>query len=165
MSSLGSYKWIDRLQELVDEYNNTKHRTIEMSPIDVKKENEQHLLNTVYKLNRIYKLSNKKYFKVNDFVRISKYKHIFEKGYTPNWTCEIFKIYKIQQTQPTTYLLKDLLGEPVLGGFYKEELQKAKYPDIFLVEKIIRKKNGKLFVKWLGLSETHNSWINEKDVL
>ena len=140
MSLRGSFKWLDILQQLVDDYHNTKHRTIKMRPIDVKKENEQNLLNTVYKINRKNKHPYKKYFKVGDFVRISKYKHVFEKGYTPNWTTEIFKIYKVQETYPTTYLLKDLPGESVLGGFYAEELQKAKYPDIFLVEKIIRKK-------------------------
>ncbi|KAK5644784.1 hypothetical protein RI129_006084 [Pyrocoelia pectoralis] len=110
------------------------------------------------------KLFNKTHrFKVGDVVRISKYKSVFEKGYTPNWSCELFKIVKISITNPVTYLIEDMKGDPVLGGFYESELQKAKHPDVYLVEKILRRKNSKVYVKWLGLDE--KSWIHQDNVV
>lgn len=154
-------KWIDILQSLIDDYNNTKHSTIKMKPKDVKKRHEKKLLNTVYKYVDYLKPAK---FKVHDSVRISKYKHIFEKGYTPNYSTEIFKIAKIQQTQPITYLLNDYQNNVIKGAFYEFELQKVKYPDIYLVEKIIRRRGNKILVKWLGFDSSHNSWISADDI-
>lgn len=80
-------------------------------------------------------------YKVGDYVRFSKYKGTFEKGYTPNWSTEIFKIRKIQKTSPITYLIEDTIrGQPILGAFYVQELQQTKHPDIYLVEKVIKRK-------------------------
>jgi hypothetical protein len=158
---LGTYKWLNVLQSLVDEYNNTKHRTIKMTPNEVNKENEDRLLQTVYKYEKRLE-SNK--FNIGDSVRISKYKHAFEKGYTPNWTTEIFKIACVQRTQPLTYLLNDYQNKKIEGAFYEQELQKVKNPNVYLIEKIIRKRGDKLFVKWLGFDSTHNSWISADDI-
>lgn len=161
----GSYKWIHILQKLIDEYNNTKHRTIRMTPNEVNTHNEQNILNTVY--NHKYNITEKMIpkFKIGDSVRLSKYKHVFEKGYTPNWTTEIFKIKKIQYTHPITYRLIDLNNEDINGTVYAEELQFVKHPDIYLVEKIIRKRGDKVYVKWLGFDNSHNSWIDKQDML
>ncbi|XP_044005566.1 uncharacterized protein LOC122850494 [Aphidius gifuensis] len=74
-------------------------------------------------------------FNVNDNVRISKYKHIFEKGYKPNWTNEIFTIIKINKTVPVTYKLKDYQENPIQGCFDNEELHRVKHSDIYLIEK------------------------------
>lgn len=161
----GSYKWTDILQSLIYNYNNTKQRTIKMKPVEVDSENEQFLLDTVYNYGRRMRINIKPNFKVGDLVRLSKYKHIFEKGYTPNWTTEVFKIRSIKQTNPITYLLSDLNGQDINGAIYKEELQLVEHPDIYLVEKIIRKKGNKMYVKWLGFDTSHNSWINQTDVL
>lgn len=163
----GSYKWIDILQPLIKEYNNTKHRTIKMKPIDVNEKNEHNLLKTVYNYDT---LSNQKKrvktkFKIGDFVRMSKYKHVFSKGYTPNWTTEIFKINRVQHTDPITYLLTDLEGNEIKGTVYQQELQLAQHPNLYLVEKIIRKKGNRVYVKWLGFDNNHNSWIDKKNVL
>ena len=70
---------------------------------------------------------NKKYpkFKIGDHVRISKYKNIFAKGYTPNQSEEDFVINKIKNTVPWTYAINDLNGEEIIGGFYEKELQKT----------------------------------------
>lgn len=103
--------------------------------------------------------------KAGDYVRISKYKGIFEKGYTPNWSTEIFKIIKAQNTCPVTYLLEDSRHNPILGAFYKEELQKTKHPEVYLVEKVLKRKGNKVFVKWLGLPNDENSWIDKSNVL
>lgn len=159
----GTYKWIDILQSLVSDYNKTKHRTIKMKPDDVTHNDEQYLLNTVYRPLRI--TSSKAKFKIGDLVRISKYKHLFEKGYTPNWTGEVFKIRRVQKTDPITYLLQDLSSAPINGCFYTEELQLTKCPKIYLIDKILRKKGDKLYIKWLGLDKKHNSWIHKSKIL
>lgn len=159
----GNYKWLDILSDLLSSYNSTKHRTIKMKPKDVTRKNEKQLLQNVYGNFRINRtLKNK--FKVGDKVRISKYKNIFEKGYTPNWTTEIFTIIKVESTDPVTYKLVDYEDHPIEGGFYAEELTRVKYPDVYLIEKIIRKRGNKFFVKWLGFDNSHNSWINKTDI-
>lgn len=156
----GSFKWIDILQSLVDEYNATKHRTIKMKPNDVGYDDENYLLNTVYRLNTGVSLQRKSKFKVGNFVRISRYKHVFSKGYTPNWTTEIFKVRKVQQTNPITYLLIDLNESEINGSFYTEELQLVGDPKLYLIERIIKKDGDNVFVKWLGFDSSHNSIIN-----
>jgi len=158
----GNYKWINLIAELLKQYNNTKHRTIQKRPSDVNKDNAENLLKTAY--NHI-KIALPAKFKINDSVRISKYKHVFEKGYTPNWTTEIFKIRKVQITNPITYLLEDYQGQPIHGSFYEHELLESKHNSIYLVEKVIKSKDNKVFVKWLGFSSEHNSWINKTDLI
>ena len=161
----GSYKWVDIIDRLVDEYNTTRHRTIKMAPIAVDEDNEQHLLDTVYNYKSIVSIPVRQKFKVGDHVRLSKYKHVFEKGYLPSWTTEVFKISKVQYTNPTTYLLVDWEGHEIKGGVYAEEMQLVKYPDVYLVEKILRKRKDKVYVKWLGFDNRYNSWIDQTDVL
>ena len=158
----GSYKWVDALPQLVSDYNNRKHRTINMRPADVTPAVAERLLSSVYSGIKIAAPAK---FKLGDSVRVSKYKTIFEKGYTPNWSTEVFKIVKVQQTNPVTYLLEDWRGNPIEGGFYEYELLKAAVPGVYLVEKILRRKDDKVFVKWLGFDKEHNSWINKDDVL
>jgi hypothetical protein len=109
-----------------------------------------------YKLNK---------FNVGDYVRISKYKSVFHKGYTPNWSTELFTIKHVNRTQPVTYHIQDQRKNTILGTFYEEELQKTKYPNVYLVEKVIRKKGRKLYVKWLGLSDSENSWIDKNAIV
>lgn len=161
----GSYKWTDILQKLISQYNNTKHRTIHMKPNDVNEYNEHHLIKNVYNPIPPMTSTKKQKLKIGDLVRISKYKHVFEKGYTPNWTTEIFKVHKIQLTYPATCILVDLDGNEIKGSFYFEELRRAENTEIYLVEKIIRKKGEQMFVKWLGFDDTHNSWIDENDLI
>ena len=88
-------------------------------------------------------------FRIGNIVRISKYKNIFAKGYTPSWSEEVFMISKIKNTVLWTYVINDLNGEEVVGTFYEKELQKANQKD-FRIEKVINKKADKLYVKWKG---------------
>lgn len=159
----GNYKWLNILPKIVEKYNNKKHSTIKMKPINVNKKNEKSLLNSVYNhIKIVEKLAPK--FKVGDYVRISKYRAEFQKGYTPNWSNEIFKINKIKLTNPVTYILVDQTDQPIQGGFYTQELQKVKYPDIYLVEKVLKRKGDMVYVRWLGFDSSHNSWIHKKNV-
>lgn len=137
-----------------------------MAPIEVNSDNEQELLNTVYKYDRDYSKRRMAKFRVGEYVRMSKKRMAFDKSYTPNWTTEVFTVRKVQyNTDPITYLLKSFRDEEMLGSVYAEELQHVSNPNEYLVEKILRRKNGYVYVKWLGFDKKHNSWIPEKDLL
>ena len=81
----------------------TYHRTIKMTPTDVKD-------NTYTDFKKEVNDKDSK-FKVGFHIRISKYKSIFAKGYTPNWPKEVFVIEKVKNTVPWTYVINDLIGE------------------------------------------------------
>lgn len=155
-------EWLDVLPKLVAQYNNTKHRTIKMKPNQVNEHNEEQLLLGVY--NNSARTLPKQKFKIGDSVRMSKHKHVFEKGYTPNWTTEVFTIRKVQPTNPITYLLKDWKDVEIEGSVYAEELLLAKYPDVYLVEKVLKRRNGQAFVKWLGFDDEFNEWIDAENL-
>ena len=106
----------------------------------------------------------KKKFQIDNHVRISKYKNIFAKEYTPNWSEEIFIVSRINNTVPWTYVISDMNGEDITGSFYEKELQSTNQ-QIFRIEKIIKRKGNKLYVKWKGYDNSFNSWINKKDIL
>ena len=117
MTATGKNVYYDVLDDVVSKYNNTKHCTIKMKPIDVGNNNKR-----VY-IDEHNEKRNR--FKAVDRVRISKFKNIFAKGYTPNWSKEIFIVDKINDTVPYTYNIKDLNDEEIIGSFYDRELQKS----------------------------------------
>ena len=156
MTSISKNVYIDKLDDIVDEYNNTYHTSIKMKPIDVK---DNTYINTSKEIN-----NKDPKFKVGDHVRISKYKNIFAKGYMPNWSEEVFVIKKIKNTVPWTYVINDLNGEEIIGTFYEKELQKTNQEE-FRIEKVIRRKGDKLYVKWKGYDNSFNSWIDKKDII
>ena len=117
MTATGKNVYYDVLGDAVNEYNNTKHKTIKMKPKDVGDNKRVYIDEHNEKNSR---------FKVGDGVRISKFKNIFAKGYTPNWSKEIFIVDKINDTVPHTYNLKDLDDEEIISSFYDRELQKTK---------------------------------------
>ena len=128
ITKTGKKNYIDSLQNLVDEYNQKTHSTIKMTPIDASKfENKDKVLAILNEGVDAHDTKHHKQFKVGDRVRIYKYKPKFEKGNTPNWTDEIFIIDGVRQTNPITYKIKDLNGEPILGSYYTEELQATKF--------------------------------------
>ena len=148
--------YIDKLDDIVDEYNNTYHRTIKMKPVDVKD-------NTYIDFKKEVNDKDPK-FKVGDHVRISKHKNIFAKGYTPNWSEEVFVIKKVKNTVPWTYVINDLNGEEIIGTFYEKELQKINQKE-FRIEKVIKREGDKLYVKWKGYDSSLNSCIDKKDII
>ena len=148
--------YIDKLDNKVNEYNNTYHRTSKTKPVDVKH-------NTYIDFKKEVNDKDPK-LKVGDHVRISKYKNVFAKGYTPNWSEEIFVVSKIKNTVPWTYVINDLNGEEIIGTFYEKELQKTNQKE-FRIEKVIRRKGDKLYVKWKGYDNSFNSWIDKKDIV
>ena len=156
ITSVSKNVYIDKLDDIVNEYNNTYHRTIKMKPIDVK---DNTYINIDEEVN-----DNDPKFKVGDHVRISKYKNIFAKDYTPNWSEEVFVIKEIRNTVPWTYVVNDLNNKQVTGTFYENELQRTNQEE-FRIEKVIKKKGDKLYVKWKGYDNSFNSWIDKKDLV
>ena len=123
--------YIDKLDDIVDEYNNTYDKTIKMKPVDVKG-------NTYIDFGKEVDNKDPK-FKVGDHVRLSKYKNIFAKGQIPNWSEEVFAIKEDKNTVQWTYVINDLNGEEIIGTFYEKELQKINQ-EKFRMEKVITKK-------------------------
>ena len=134
MTSVSKNVYIDKLDDIVGEYNNTYHRTIKMKPVDVKD-------NTYIDFKKEVNDKDPK-FKVGDHVRISKYKNVFAKRYTRNWSEEAFLVSKIKNTVPSTYVINDLNGEErLIKRLIKKNLEQ---------KKVIRRKGNKLYVKWKG---------------
>ena len=147
MTYIDKNVYIDALVDIVRKYNNTVHSSIKMKPKGV----------TDSVLVEYAEESNKKdpKFKVGDNVRISKYKNVFPKGYTPNWSEEVFVANKIKNTVPWTYLISDVNGAKIKGSFYKKELQKTDQEE-FRIEKVTKNKGDKIFVKWKGYENSFN---------
>ena len=131
MTSISKNVYIDKLDDIVKEYNNKYHTSIKMNPVDVKD-------NTFIDFKKEINNKDPK-FKAGDRVRISKYKNIFAKGYMPNWSEELFVIKKIKNTVPWTYIINDLNGEEIIGTFYEKELQRTNQQE-FRIEKVIKRK-------------------------
>ena len=156
MTSISKNVYIDKLYDMVNEYNNTYHTTIKMKPIDVK---DNTYTNTDKKVN-----DKEPKFKVGDHVRISKYKNIFAKGYTQNWSEKVFVIKEVKNTVSWTYVINYLNGEKITGTFYEKELQKTNQEE-FRIEKVIERKGDKIYVKWKGYNNSFNSWIDKRDLV
>ena len=156
MTSISKNVYINKLDDIVNEYNNTYHTTIKVKPFDVK---DNTYINTDKEIN-----NKDPKFKVGDHVRISKYKNIFAKGHMPNWSEEIFVIKKVKNTVPWTYVINDLNGEEIIGTFYEKELQKTSQEE-FRIEKLIKRKGNKIYVKWKGCNNSFNSWIDKASLV
>ena len=126
--------------------------TIRMKPIDVTGDS--------YVECNEYPNKKDPKFKVGNHVRISKYKNIFAKEYAPNWSEEVFVIDKIKNTVPWTYVISNVNGEEITGSFCEKELQKG-----FKIEKVLKRKGDKLYVKWKGYDNRFNSWIDKKGLV
>ena len=148
--------YIDKLDDILNEYYNTYHITTKMKSVDVKD-------NTYIDFSKKFSDNDPK-FKVGDHIRISKHKNIFAKGCTPNWSEEVFVIKEVNSEVPWTYVINDLNGEEAIGTFYEEELQNANQQE-FRIEKVIKRKGDNLNVKWKDYDSPFNSWIDKKDLI
>ena len=155
ITSISKNVYIDKLDDIVNEYNNTYHTTIKMEPIDVK---DNTYINTDKKIN-----NKDPKFKVGDCARISKYKNIFAKGYTINWSEGVFVIKKVKNTVLWTYIINDLNGEEITGTFYEKELQKT-IREEFRIEKVIKRKGDKIYVM-KGYDSSFNSCIDKASLV
>lgn len=162
-SANSTRKYIDVLGDMVDRYNNTKHSSIKMTPVEASKKVNENIV--WYKLYGSIKAEPiKPKFSVGDRVRITKKKKTFEKGYTPRWTEEVFTVSQVQYTDPPTYKITDDNSEEIQGTFYEPELQKTSQ-QIFRIEKVIRIRSNKSLVKWVGYPDSMNSWVNNSKLI
>ena len=152
--------YINVLPKLLEDYNNAKHRSIGMTPTEasdpengrfIQQKSTSGLRGTIPR------------FRIGDEVRIAISKRHFEKGYTPNWTEEVFTVHEILPTAPITYRIRDLMNEHIQGSFYAQQLQKALQTK-FRIDKVLRKHRGQALVKWKGYSDKFNSWVPSKDL-
>ena len=155
MTAISKNIYFEVLDDIVNKYNKTVHKTIKIKPIDVTDDSYS-------EYNEEFNKKDTK-FKAGYHVRISKYKNIFAKGYTPNWSEEFFVVSKIKNAVPWTYVVSDLNGEEITGSFYEKELQKAS-KEKFRIEKVVKRKSDELYVKWKGYDNGFNNWFDKKDL-
>jgi transposase InsO family protein len=168
-------RYVDVLDDIVHAYNNSKHRTIGMKPIDVTKKDESSIFSRVYG-SYLAQSSSKasRPIKINSTVRISRIKRDFEKGYTRNWSIEK---YRVASAEPVfgrlLYRLRDETGEDIKGRFYSEELQPTEASgknDYYQVERILQTRTNpktkakEYLVKFKGYHDNHNQWIGETNI-
>ena len=167
-SANNTYRWLEVLPKMLETYNNRFHRSIGCKPNEVTVDNEIDVYRKLYHKKPRW---GKKY-NVGDFVRISRKRHIFDKGYLPQFTEEVFKISKVfKNHRPYRYEIQDMMGEDIGGKFASEELQKTikDDQDMWKIDKIIktvRKPRGIFYlVQWRGFPEKFNSLVNAKDII
>ena len=161
----GNHQWIDILNNLVDQYNNTKHSGVKFNtPRDMMYDN----IRLAIKQDNRPIIPSK--LKIGDRVRINYKRGILDnKGYLPNWTYQIYTICEVLNTNPITYKIKDERGDIIKGSFYEEEVQKTNQKEnIYLVEDVlktrIKNKKKEYLIKWLGYNDSYNSWEPEENV-
>lgn len=160
--------YVPYLKDLVTSYNNSYHRSIKRAPATVSKSNEAEVFKTLYgyesktgptSIEIIPRLT------VGDYVRITLEKNIFEKGYTANWSKEIYLVSEVVPRIPPVYKITALDGEKLNGVFYKEELQKVSNETNFDTFEIIDQKEEQLLVKQLNSSDQEENWVSKDTFL
>ena len=164
----GTHKYIDVLPFLIKKYNNTRHRSIGMTPLEARKpENHDHVFRHLYEDKMKEMGDQKPKFKKGMNVRLAVKKDLFEKSYIINWTDKIYSVKRVLATRPITYIVEDDKGKEHKGTFYEQELQQVK-TDVFRIQKILRYKKIKgeryAFVRWMDYDSSYNSWIPVKDL-
>jgi hypothetical protein len=156
-------RWLDIVDNIVNAINNSVNRTIGITPNQVNAENAQSIFEKIYKPSTDGNSFPK--FKRGDIVRINKEKGKFSKGYLPNYTEELFKIFQVKNTEPPHYKIVDLEGDKILGVFYEPELSLTSLKPNSQISQVIKeRKNYKgeveYFVHWIGEPTENDEWIN-----
>lgn len=165
----GTHKYIDVLPSLIEKYNNSKHRSIGMTPVEARKpENHEHVFRNLYG-DKMEKMGEQKpKFKVGVKVRLAVKKDHFEKSYIINWSDRVYTIKQVLVTRPITYIVENDKGEQHKGKFYEQELQQVKV-DTFRIQKILKYKTEKgekyAFVRWMDYDSSYNSWVPVEDLI
>lgn len=171
-------RYVDVLEDLVKSYNSTYHQSIKMSPMEVTTQNEGQVLGSLYgrawaedKVDSELESGMRPKHKEGDYVRVSRVKGVFEKGYWGNWTEEIFIVDQVKSRNPyVVYKLKDWNGDLIKGTFYEHEVQGVDKDlnGYWKVEKVLRSRRcggrKEYFVKWEGYPSSMNSWVSEVDI-
>ena len=162
-----TYRYLEALPEIINAYNRSYHRSIKTAPIKVTAENQDQIWQTLYG-DIVHEKIEAPKFKVGDTVRLAKLQNTFAKGYSQQWTEELFTVTKVHLTTPPVYSVKDYKNQEIDGRFYAQELQKVGEKEEYIIEKIVgERKKGKrkeYLVKWLGYNDSWNSYIPASDV-
>lgn len=166
-----SFNYINVLDDIVESYNNGYHRTIKMAPSQVNDCNILQVYENITESQKVPAKQKRPKIKVGDYVRITKERTPFTKGYLDNWTEEVFKVKSIVKRKPIVYYLVDLMGEEIDGTYYEAEVQKVNFDEgaAKAIESIIKqRRRGKsiqYYVKWQGWPDKFNSWIPSKAII
>lgn len=167
--SNNTYNWLGILQELVDTYNNRVHSTTGVAPVDaIDPENYMNVYvnNIKYRAEKVkeQKRQDKNDLHIGDYVRTSRVKGVFEKGYHSNWTEEVFVITHVIDSTPKTYKIAEAFdGTPIEGSFYRSELQKTSDPrSVDLRAEVIKedKKNKRNKIHYIGFPDKYDEWVS-----
>ena len=173
MNQFQTFRYIDVLQKITRAYNETFHRSIQLRPSQVTKENQSQVWMTLYRKKPVALKPEKLRIKVGDWVRVSNLKKVFDTEYHTRWSSEQYLVVASNLKQGrAAYTLQDFSGEVVSGTWYSNELQLISLPSdsTYKIERIIksRKLKGKpkqFLVKWLNWGKKWNSWVNEDDLM
>lgn len=157
-------RYVDVLQPLVDSYNHTFHRAIQMAPASATPKNTEQVWQTLYGEQAE---PEEPRFQVGDRVRVATNRERFRKAYFQAWSDEIFTVHSVIRDSPNYYKIQDFENEVLEGTFYEKELQKVdKKDDFYTIEHIIKKrrrnKQVEYLVKWQGYPDKFSSWVSEK---
>lgn len=162
-----SFRWIDYIDQAMKIYNSRKHTTIKLSPTEAEKRKNETIVRKAF-IKRYYKAGlkpPKPKYKIGDTVRIWKFKRVFDRGYHENYTTQYFKISKVLTNLPVVrYELEDILGEPIIGSFFENELVPFDGMEFYRTEVIDSKgsgKNKKYLVHYLGWPNKFNDWVSQ----
>ena len=165
-------RYITALPAMVESYNNAYHSSINTTPNSVSESNQEDVWGALYGNDDQFTKTTPPRFSFGDSVRISRWRGAFERGYTPNWSREIFFVRSVHEnTRPRVYSIKDYTGEDIAGTFYETELQKVQTPsdDEYEIEEVIRYRGRgarrEALVKWLGYPSSMNSWVKASDIV
>lgn len=166
----GTFRYIDVLNDIVKSYNDGFHRTIKMAPSNVNDKNILQVYRNIRESQKIPVKKKRAKLRVGNYVRITKTKGAFERGFMPGWSSEIFKVKSIARRNPIVYYLEDLAGEEIVGTFYEMEVQKVNFDEgaSRAIEKVIKQrtrgKSIQYLVKWQSYPNSFNSWVDSKTV-
>ena len=169
MKQKNTNRWVDKLQEVTANYNNSYHSAIKRAPSSVTEADEYQ----IWKITQDRPRSNPQTivpfkFELNDTVRISALKSTFHRAYDDNWTREVFLVSERSMKQGLpVYRLKDQHNQPIEGSFYQSELLKVTVRDdeVYLIERIIKRRGGRSLVRWKGYSARHDTWLLNSEII
>lgn len=162
MDLKGTQRWINLLDDVTKKINNMPHSRYKFIPSKINKKNAKEIYDNFYSKPR--EISKKCDLRVGDKVRISELPKIFRRGFTPYWSPAIYEISNINYKLPHTFLLIDHKKNPLKRSYYRQELLKTKFPETWLIERIVKTSGQKCLVKWFGLDAEENTWVKKKDI-
>ena len=159
-TAANTFRYLDAIQPLVDQYNADVHRSIGMAPKDVDVTNEAQVWHRLYG-QRVQTRKRRSPLQVGDMVRLTERVKPFKKGYLTQWTEEVFRIRRVLPGPVLTYKVEEFDDTPIRGTFYVQDLQKVTVDldQLWRIEKVLKRRRGQVLVRWKGWPSKYDSWI------